>query len=314
MNANRDHGVRSISEVAFECALSATRGRRPYQEDSAIFWPGSATFTHDLHLPSNDPASLVAILADGMGGHAGGAIASKIACQTCLEGLAGLLDLAPFQAEAAETHHRSDAAAEEDHPDNGNSGETTLTRPPRPATDNLTAALCAANAEIAAQAAQDAKLTGMGTTLVATTFTPRTLEWVSVGDSPLYLYRDGEIALLNEDHSLAPALDQLARDGHITPEAAHADPRRHMLRSALSGEPLDLVDRCRKPLTLCPGDIIILASDGLQTLDTSEIARIITAKNKAAPVEIATSLINAVEQRREPYQDNATVMVIRKPA
>ncbi len=154
----------------------------------------------------------------------------------------------------------------------------------------------------------------MGTTLVATAFTPETLEWVSVGDSPLYLYRGGEIALLNEDHSLAPALDQLARDGHITPEAALADPRRHMLRSALSGEPLDLVDRCRKPLALHPGDIIILASDGLQTLETSEIARIITARNTAAPDEIAASLIDAVEQRREPYQDNATVMVIRKPA
>ena len=91
---------------------------------------------------------------------------------------------------------------------------------------------------------------------------------MSVGDSPLLLFRRGEIALLNEDHSLAPELDRLAKIGRITAEQAKTDPRRHMLRSAVTGEELDLVDVSRKPLVLEAGDYVILASDGVQTLDT----------------------------------------------
>ncbi len=302
--------------MAFECALSATRGRRAYQEDAAVFWPGHATFTLDPQPSAPGDGRLIAILADGMGGHAGGAVASETACRICL---AGLTDAAgrsrpesPSSANASPLERTEEIdpypqAAPARH-------ETTLTEPPRPrpVTDPLTAALDAANAAIGATAAADPKLDGMGTTLVATILTPDTLEWISVGDSPLYLFRGGEIALLNEDHSLAPALDQLARDGHITPEAALTDPRRHMLRSALTGEPLDLIDRCRRPLALFPDDIIILASDGLQSLDNDEIARIITTERDTPVDHLADALIRAVEARRIPHQDNATVIVIKK--
>jgi serine/threonine protein phosphatase PrpC len=308
-------GVRSDNDVAFECALGATRGRRPYQEDAAIFWPGDATYDHGLDLPTAAPDKLVAILADGMGGHAGGAVASKIACRTCLSGLAGLIDLAPFHEEAAAIDNAR-ICGDADDPTDEAVRETTMRRsaPPWAAPGFLTASLLAANAEIADHADRDCKLTGMGTTLVAATFSPAGLEWVSVGDSPLYLMRNREIKLMNEDHSLAPTLDQLACEGHITPEAARADPSRHMLRSALTGEPLDLVDRCSKPLQLRPGDIVILASDGLQTLSPGDIARLVTAEAAASPDRIATTLIEAVERRRETHQDNATVMVICVPA
>ena len=84
------------------------------------------------------------------------------------------------------------------------------------------------------------------------------VEWVSVGDSPLMLFRRGEIALLNEDHSLAPELDRLAEIGSITEDEAKRDPRRHMLRSAITGDEIELVDVSRNPLRIETGDFIIL--------------------------------------------------------
>ena len=154
-------------------------------------------------------------------------------------------------------------------------------------------------------------LNGMGSTLVGVVFGSDGVEWVSVGDSPLLLYRRGQIALLNEDHSLAPELDRLAAAGKMTAEDARKDPRRHMLRSAVTGDDIDMVDLSRKPLQVEPGDYIILASDGLQTLETGEIERVVTAYAADGPQAVANALIRAVEAVRDPHQDNATVVAVR---
>jgi protein phosphatase len=135
--------------------------------------------------------------------------------------------------------------------------------------ERLLTALKSANDAIADKVKANPALSGMGSTLVAAVFGDAGVEWVSVGDSPLLLFRRGEIAHLNEDHSLAPELDRLAAIGRITAAQAKADPRRHMLRAAVTGEELDLVDVSRKPLVLEAGDYVILASDGLHTLDTA---------------------------------------------
>lgn len=294
----------------FEYALSATRGDRGYQEDAAIFWPGAATFKLDVALPPPPEGVLMAILADGMGGHAGGAIASQTACETFLASISGLLDITPYKNTAPDRTvplniDGSEMDAPADAPDHKSDQSTT------PVSD-LLAGLHAANAELATQTSANPALEGMGTTFVGVTFTGMALEWISVGDSPLYLYRDGEIALLNEDHSLAPALDLLAAEGTITVEAARNDPRRHILRSAVTGEELEMIDICRKPLALQDGDIVVLASDGIHTLSESEIARIISAYSSDGCEAIANALIRSIENQRMPHQDNATIMVIRQ--
>lgn len=257
--------------IVFDRARCSTKGARNYQEDSAILWPGD---DHVSPTGRNGAVrELVAILADGMGGHAGGALASRTVCET-------------FVAAFANAH----------------TDDTTA---------RLVSALSAANLAIAEKVNEDPALSGMGSTLVGVVFSSDGAQWVSVGDSPLMLYRRGEIALLNEDHSLAPELDRMAEAGHISFEEARRDPRRHMLRSAVTGEEIDLVDIPNKPLAVEPGDYVILASDGLQTLEQSEVERIVSAYAADGAKAVAQALIRAVEAVRDPHQDNATVVAVR---
>ena len=265
---------------AFDHASRATRGARNYQEDTALVWPGLDTSAPEQAVAATNGsgAPLVAVLADGMGGHAGGALASRMACESFIKSYAAA-DL-PEKAELPET-------------------------------ERLVEALRAANDAIAATVSTNPMLTGMGSTLVGVVFSTAGVEWVSVGDSPLLLYRRGEIAMLNEDHSLAPELDRMAAAGKISAEEALKDPRRHMLRSAVTGDDIDMVDVSRTPLRIEPGDYVILASDGLQTLETSEIERVVTAYAADGPQAVANALIRAVEAVRDPHQDNATVVAVR---
>jgi serine/threonine protein phosphatase PrpC len=256
--------------LAFEHASRATKGARSYQEDTALFWSGSGE-TSESEAVANGTA-VVAVLADGMGGHAGGALASRMACENFLKAYA--------QQEGSNR-------------------------------ERLVEALSAANQAIADTVDANPMLAGMGSTLVGVTFGADGIEWVSVGDSPLMLYRRGEIALLNEDHSLAPELDRLAAAGAISEDEARRDPRRHMLRSAVTGDDIDLVDLSRRPLKVEPGDYIILASDGLQTLEPAEIERIVAAYAEDGAVAVANALIRAVEALKDPHQDNATVIAVR---
>ncbi len=259
---------------SFEHAVAATRGARDYQEDCAGYWPGGGDplMAASVAAPAGHALAEFAVLADGMGGHAGGALASRMVCEAFL------------------------AAA---------------TKEGGAVTDRLMSALNAANAALADKVDDNPLLAGMGSTLIGTALTPSGVEWVSVGDSPLYLFRRGDVAVLNEDHSLAPELDRLVAEGRLSEAEARRDPRRHMLRSAVTGEELDLVDLSRQPLMLEDGDYIVLASDGIATLDDHEIARVIQGYAPDGAAAVARALIRAIEALREPHQDNATVLVVR---
>jgi PPM family protein phosphatase len=263
--------------LKFDYAMRATKGAREYQEDAAVLWPdGGGAFSPLSPASGALNGSRLAVLADGMGGHAGGALASAMCCET-------------FVARYAQ----GAPALAGDNP--------TLV---------LLSALEAANEAIAVKVESNPLLSGMGSTLVAVMFGQDGIHWVSVGDSPLLLWRRGEIALLNEDHSLAPDLDALAVAGKITSAQAKRDPRRHMLRSAVTGDDIDLVDVSKNPLVLESGDFVILASDGLQTLDNSEIGRIVSAYGGDGATAVAAALIRTIDGLREPHQDNATVVVV----
>lgn len=254
--------------LAFDYGRRATQGAREYQEDAASVRAGAEAASGCGCVATE----LVAVLADGMGGHTGGALASKMICEQFIDAFDG--------------------------------SDGSVAR-------RLLVALKKANDAIARKISADPVLSGMGSTVVGVAFTEAGVEWVSVGDSPLLLFRRGEVALLNEDHSLAPELDRMAAAGQITLEQARQDPRRHMLRSAVTGEELDLIDQSRKPLVLEPGDYVVLASDGLHTLEFNEIERIIAAYAEDGADAVAGALIRSVEAMRDPHQDNATVVAVR---
>jgi protein phosphatase len=206
--------------------------------------------------------SLLAIVADGMGGHAAGEIASETALQSFVDGFF------------------SDAVS-----DDGS---------------RLWAGLELANERIREVATKRPTLRGMGTTIIAALFRDNTIRWISVGDSPLYLYRDGTLRRLNKLHVDFP-------EGVEFPVVA---PPHVALASAVIGERLFEVDDAA-PFPLSASDLLILASDGLNTLSEAELLACLQSDPSATAAAYADSLLRAVEAQHLPKQDNTTVIVIR---
>lgn len=244
----------------------ATTGKRANQEDAFAIWPPGA------QAATARGEGLLAVVADGMGGHAGGEVAGELACETFV---------AAFTA--------ADGAVGE----------------------RLEGALDAGNKAIAARAAEDDELRGMGCTLIGAWVDGEGLRWVSVGDSLLLLFRAPEVLRLNADHSLGAFLDDQAHKKLISAAEAESNPYRNALRSALTGKAIEIVDLHAEPYPLAAGDWVVLASDGIASLDGDEIGDIVYASREGAPETMADNLIAAVLAKQEPEQDNTTVIVIR---
>ena len=244
-------------------AARQLKGARETQEDSFGFLDAGS-----LSRQGEEMGLLV--LADGMGGHLGGAVASHLAVQAVLEA----------------------------YP------ETTGV-----VTDRLRAALDFASDSIADELDAKPELAGMGCTLVVAAISGDGLEWVSVGDSPLWLCRGGRLRRLNADHSMAPVLSQLVKAGELSAEQARTDLRRHSLRSALTGEEPDLVDLSSQPVEIEQDDIVVLATDGIETLDQSELAREVSQASVHGLDATAEAILARVEAVAKPNQDNTTLLL-----
>ncbi len=243
-------------------ALQIT-GRRDYQEDSF-----GLLDERDLGLDHGEHAVL--LVADGMGGHVGGAIASDLLCKTFIE---------------------------------------AYSRSSGPIVERLRTCLDEANAAIAAAVAENPALDSMGSTLVAAVVASDGLHWISVGDSPLWLFREGQLERLNADHSMTPVLAEFVAAGRMTAEQAARHSSRHSLRSVVMGDEMPLIDVSSRPVAVEEGDRVVLASDGLLALDEQEIADILK-KTRDAPLEDSgAALIQAVEGAGHPDQDNVTVLL-----
>jgi protein phosphatase len=248
-------------------AARATVGGRSGQEDAFRIWPAEGPVPVKA-----EGSGLLAVLADGMGGHTGGAIAGQTACKTFAEVFA-----------AAST----------------------------PLEARLKSALQASNEAIAKGVEQNSALRGMGCTLIGAWIDDLGLRWTSVGDSLLLLYRMPDVIRLNADHSLGSFLDEQARLNRISRSEARRNRNRNALRSALTGSKIDLIDLRGEPLELRPGDWVLLASDGICTLDGDEIADVVYRYRQSTPEEMADGLIAAVTQKGVADQDNTTVVAVR---
>ena len=163
-------------------------------------------------------------VADGMGGHVAGEVASKRAIEPV--------------AELNGTAFTNDEGAQK----------------------ALVDAIAEANRLVIADATEDPQLSGMGTTLTAVMLRNGRLHLAHVGDSRAYLLREGEaISQLTTDHTL---VEQLVREGRISREEAAVHPQRNVITKTI-GINVDVEIDSLAPLALEPGDQVLLCSDGL---------------------------------------------------
>lgn len=172
-------------------------------------------------------------------------------------------------------------------------------------------AVLEANQAITDALKETPELSGMGTTLMAAAVTARGIEWLSVGDSPLYVWRAGQIARLNADHSFRPMLLDMVESGELKHADALKHPLKNLLRAALNGRRIDMIDQPDGPLELFAGDIVLAASDGIQTLRDEDIGALITQWAHRDAATLAETLMQAVLDVDYPKQDNVTVAVIK---
>lgn len=210
---------------------------------------GARRRQEDCWAVETDPSAgwLLAVVADGMGGHRGGEVASRLAVETFTAAFKALGD--------------------------------------RDAARRMGDALEAANEAIRGRAADDPALEGMGTTLVAVLAEAGHARWISVGDSPLFLVDGAAARRINADHSMKPVLEAMAAQGRITPEQAAEHPSRNALRSVLIGEALDLVDRGEMSFGRTGARRLVLASDGIDTLAADEVAAAAARRTPAEAVQ-----------------------------
>ena len=115
-----------------------------------------------------------------------------------------------------------------------------------------------------------------GTTLLTVLMYGDLLYWLSVGDSRIYIIREGEIVQVTKDHNLYLELQELVEIGQITQEQADADPRKDHLISYIGAPVLERIDINQNPFQMKRGDIILLCSDGLtKALYPDEISEMI---------------------------------------
>jgi protein phosphatase len=189
----------------------------------------------------------LAIVADGMGGHASGEVASKMAVETVAEHFRATAEDAeltwPYKLDANE---RWDA-------------------------NRLTVGIKLANLKIYDKAQRDENCHGMGTTIVATLFLDDRVLIGHVGDSRVYRYRDGLLSQLTEDHSL---LNDYIRMKKLTAEEVGKFPHKNVIVRALGMKESVQVDLLADQLRL--GDTYLLCSDGLSGMvDDQGLAEIL---------------------------------------
>jgi protein phosphatase len=202
-------------------------------------------------------------VADGMGGHVAGDVASATAVDVIKERAA----------------------------------DVSLDQP-----ETLSTLLRQANRAIFQKARSDATLKGMGTTCTLVLIEGDKAEFAHVGDSRAYLFRDGELTQLTEDHTL---VDRMVREGRLRREEAQHHPQRSIITRALGVDADVEVDL--KPLELSVGDRIVLNSDGLTSMIDDDRLREALA-SESDPQGAADRLVDLANEAGG--EDNITVVVI----
>jgi len=244
----------SLLDVSWDTNAGATRS----QNEDAIC--GTVT-----DFPPASERGYLFIVADGMGGHNAGEVASNQAIQSIYQ---------RYYADAELDIHR-----------------------------NLDNAIRWTNMELYQQAQSEVAQHGMGTTLTAAVIAGSHLSVAHVGDSRLYLLRDGKLEQVTQDHSW---VEEQVQAQVLTRAQAESHPQRNIITRALAVEPDVRVDHFDRDLMA--GDIVILCSDGLSTeMEEGQLAALATQASSAR--EAVQALIGCANANGG--RDNVAVAVIR---
>ena len=226
-----------------------------------------AAASHPGRVRANNQDAAVAeealfVVADGMGGHAAGEVASRVAIESMRESIGG---------------------------------------------GTLVDAVRLANRAVFEHAAEDPALRGMGTTLAAIALVDDSdgttrMHVVNVGDSRVYLLRDGTLEQITDDHSLVAELE---REGRLTAEEARVHPQRNIVTRVLGNTPDVDVDEF--PIDPFRGDRFLLCSDGLfNEVPDDEIAAVL--RQERDPQRAVDELVERANDAGG--RDNITVVVV----
>ncbi|MGI9211732.1 MAG: PP2C family protein-serine/threonine phosphatase, partial [Methylococcaceae bacterium] len=233
--------------MQFECGFGQDQGRRDEQQDSFWVSTGDEPFWHGQ-------PGVLALVADGMGGCADGAAASRLAVQAFVKTFGEVFE--PKLPEATTPEQA------------------------------LELALSAANGAVYEHSVMIGEEQNCGTTLLACLIYADVLRWVSVGDSRLYHFRNGELVQLSQDHNSS----------------------RHCLTSYVGGWRISNIDKSPAMFRVLPGDRVLLCSDGLYGfMDEFYMA----ASLNEAPQSAVDGLIGEIGRLNHIHQDNVTVVVIK---
>jgi len=146
-----------------------------------------------------------------------------------------------------------------------------------------------------------------GSTVVAVIIQDDYFHWITVGDSRIYLTRNGAIKQINREHIYAVELDERAARGEISWESAAGDSKRAALTSYLGMGELEKIDRNIHPVQLVDGDRVLLLSDGVfDTLTDNEILDTMSL----SPQESAELLKEMTLAKQNPNQDNLAIVIL----
>lgn len=201
------------------------------------------------------------VVADGLGGHEAGEVASSIAIETL-----------------------------RDH------------SPKRPDPSALARAVRAANREVIRAAREGIGREGMGTTMTAAIVEGTSIAVAQVGDSRAYLYREGRLSRITQDHSF---VHDLFMRGEITAEEAFIHPRRNVITRALGTDPNMIADGYA--VDGQPGDRLLLCTDGLSGMLTEPEMATILGKFRD-PTTTVRALIDAANEAGGT--DNITAIIV----
>jgi len=219
------------------------------------------------------------LVADGMGGHAAGEIASRIAVDSISEFILHTKEDDGTWPHAYDEHYRR-------------------------TTNRLMAAVRMANTRVLEAMRKDARLRGMGTTVVACMADDEMMSFAHVGDSRAYLVRDGHLSRITNDHSW---VFEQVQAGMLTEAEAEKHPLRNVITRALGGalsvSPDATEVESRK------GDVYLLCSDGLTGMvPEDEILRLVT-ENDDDLQKACEQLIETANERGG--LDNVTAILVK---